>query len=178
MIITISGKPGAGKTSLGKKLAKKLNYNFVSVGDLQGKVAQTKGLTIGELMALAKKEKKIHKEMDEKIKKLGETKNNFIIEGWIAFNFIPNSKKIFLDVNEDVGTKRIFADQNTRPDEDKGTTLEELKSKLKKRIQDTDKGFFKHYGVKFLDKTNYDIVLNTTNLSKEKVLKIILEKLK
>ena len=44
MIITISGWPGSGKTSVGKLLSKKLGYQFYSMGDLRGKVALEKNL--------------------------------------------------------------------------------------------------------------------------------------
>ena len=38
MIITISGLPGSGKSTIGKMLAKKLGYKFYSMGDLRGKI--------------------------------------------------------------------------------------------------------------------------------------------
>jgi len=50
MIITISGLPGSGKTTVAKKLSKKLNYEFISVGDLKGQFAKEKGMTIDEFM--------------------------------------------------------------------------------------------------------------------------------
>ena len=178
MIITISGKPGAGKTTLAKKLYKKLNYEFISIGNLQGKIAQEKGITIEELMEKVKNQNWIHKEMDKKTIELGKIKNNFIIEGWIAWNFIPNSKKIFLDVDENIGAQRIFKIQYKRQDESLKQDVEDLKNKLRKRIMDSDESFFKYYGVRFLDFSNYDLIINTTNLSIENVTNKILEKLR
>ena len=49
MIITISGKPGAGKTTVGKAVAARLGLEFYSMGDLRGKMASDRGLTIDEL---------------------------------------------------------------------------------------------------------------------------------
>ncbi|MCX6741353.1 MAG: AAA family ATPase, partial [Candidatus Parcubacteria bacterium] len=46
MIITLSGKPGSGKTTVAKILAEKLGYKFYSTGDLRGQMAMKRGLTI------------------------------------------------------------------------------------------------------------------------------------
>ena len=43
--ILVTGLPGAGKTSIGKKLAKLLGYGFV---DLDEKIEQTVGCTVAE----------------------------------------------------------------------------------------------------------------------------------
>jgi cytidylate kinase len=176
MIITISGRQGAGKTTVAKTLAKKLGYKFVSVGDLQGEIAIKKGMTITELMTLGKKEKWVHLEMDKKIEEIGKRKDNFIIEGWIAYHFIPHSFKIFLDVDENVGAKRIFRD--FRKDEPSCKSVEETKERLRERLKETREGFKKTYDIDFLDKSQYDLILDTTNLDINKVVKKILEKIK
>ncbi len=177
MIITISGKQGAGKTTLAQRLAKKLNYEFISIGDLKGMMAQERGMTIDEFSEMGKKDPKtVHEIADEKTKEIGKTKDNFIIEGWIAWHFIPHSKKIFLDVEQTVGAKRVFDDQ--RPDEKPCETREEMRALISERLQTTNAQFIKYYGVKFLDKSNYDIVVDTTNLSIKEMTQKVLEKLK
>ena len=176
MIITISGKQGAGKTTVAKKLAKKLNYDFISIGDLQGELALEKGITITELMTLEKEQPQIHQEIDKKTENIGKTKDNFVIEGWIAYHFIPHSFKIFLDVDEKIGCKRIF--NSYRPDEPKKETLEETLENQKLRLEETQKGFQKAHKIDFLDKSQYNFILDTSNLSAEQVIEKILEKLK
>ena len=54
MIITISGIPGSGKTTVGRMLAEKLGYKFYSIGDLRGKMAMERGMTIDQLNELGK----------------------------------------------------------------------------------------------------------------------------
>ncbi|MEK6917517.1 MAG: cytidylate kinase family protein [Nanoarchaeota archaeon] len=163
MIITISGKQGAGKTSVGKELAKRLGYKFISIGELRGEIATEKGLTIDELNKIGERESWAHKEADKKTIEIGKTKDNFIIEGWIAYHFIQNSKKIFLEVSEKIGAERIFNDQ--RKDEPYCKTIEEMQKLLKNRLNETYAQFKKYYKINFLDKSQYDIEINTTNLS-------------
>jgi predicted cytidylate kinase len=176
MIITIGGNQGAGKTTLAKKLSEKLNYKFISIGDLKGEISKERGITIDELNEIGKKEKWIHEEFDKKTIEIGKTRNNFIVEGWLAFYFIPNSKKIFLEVDPKIGAKRIFEDQ--RPDEHKCKNVDETENQLKKRLEITNEQFKKYYGVNFLDKKNYDIIINTTNLSIDKMVDLAIKKLK
>ncbi|MBU0540313.1 AAA family ATPase, partial [Patescibacteria group bacterium] len=56
MIITISGVPGSGKTTVAKILAERLGMKFYSMGDLRGKMATERGLTIDELNKLGETE--------------------------------------------------------------------------------------------------------------------------
>lgn len=175
MIITISGRQGAGKTTIAKELAKKLNYKFISIGDLQGDLAMEKGLTITEMMALEKKESWIHKAMDKKTEEIGKTKDNFIIDGWIAYHFIPHSFKIFLNVDSQIGAKRIFND--IREDEPHQETIEKTKENMEERLKDAQAGFKKAHNINFLDTSNYDLILDTSNLKKEEVINTILNHL-
>lgn len=176
MIITISGRHGAGKTSVAKKLAETLNYDFISVGNLQREIAVKKGMTIMELMEIGKKDKSIHIEMDRKTIEAGKTKKNLIMEGLIAFHFIPHSYKIFLDVDEDVGVKRIF--ESRRKEEPKADTLEETKERLKKRLENVRESFQKYYKIYFLNPSHYNLIIDTTDLTIQKVINKILTELK
>lgn len=177
MIITISGKQGAGKTTLAKNLAKELNLEFISIGNLKGIMAQERKMTIDKFAKMGEKNPGlVHKLADKKTMELGKTRKDFIIEGWIAWHFIPSSIKIFLDVQENVGAKRIYKDQ--RHDETPCKTIQEMINLLSERLKITNEQFIKFYGVKFLDKNHYDIILDTTNLSIEEVKNKILKKIK
>jgi len=177
VIITISGMPGSGKTTIGKLLAEKLGYKFYSMGDLRGRMAMEKGLTIDELNELGMKEEWTDRDVDEFQKQLGEKEDNFVIEGRLSFYFIPHSIKIFLDVDLETAAKRIFKDQ--RPDEKKVNSIKEVLEIIKKRIENDKKRYQKYYGIKnFMDKRHYDLVINTTKLSKEEVIEKVLNFLK
>ena len=175
MIITISGLPGSGKTTVAKKLSKKLNYEFISVGDLKGQFAKEKGMTIDEFMRKCSPEE-VHQKVDDYQKNIGKTKKEFIIEGWLAYHFIPNSFKIFLDVQDEVSAERVFKDQ--REDEKKCDTREEVKKMLEERLKISDEQFYKCYGIRFLKKSNYDLVIDTTKISPNEVLGKILYEIK
>ena len=111
MIITISGMPGSGKSTIAKILAQKLGYKHYSIGDLRGKMALDRHLTIDELNELGKREGWTDREPDEYQKKLGHEEDNFVIDSRLGFYFIPHSFKLFLTVDPEVAAERIFPNQ-------------------------------------------------------------------
>jgi predicted cytidylate kinase len=176
MIITIGGRSGAGKTSVGRALAKKLGYKFYSMGDLRGRMAMERGLTIDELNEIGKKEDWTDKEADEYQKKIGQKEDNFVVEGWLSFHFIPHSFKIFLDVNLETAARRIF--KNQRPDETHQSTISGVAKMVSKRMKESRARYKKYYGVDCFCEERYDLVINTTNLTIGQVVNEIISELK
>ena len=78
MIITISGLPGSGKTTVGRIVAKKLGYRFLSMGDLRGEIAMKHGMTIDQLNEIGKKESWTDKEVDGMLAEKGRSEDNFV----------------------------------------------------------------------------------------------------
>ncbi|MDP2629062.1 MAG: cytidylate kinase family protein [Nanoarchaeota archaeon] len=176
MIITLAGNEGSGKTTLAKLLAKELNYKFYSIGDLRGKMAQEKNMTIDELNKIGEKEDWTDKEVDNYQKTLGQKEDNFVIEGRLSWYFIPQSKKIFLKVDPKTGARRIFLDQ--REDEKKVATINSMIEYICERRQSDDKRYKKYYGVDINEKENYDLIIDTTNKTPQEILKEIIKYLK
>jgi len=48
----MSGKAGSGKGTVSKLLAEKLDYKYISIGNMKRELATTMGLTISEFNAL------------------------------------------------------------------------------------------------------------------------------
>jgi CMP/dCMP kinase len=165
MRITISGEAGSGKTTVGKILAKKLKYKFYSIGDLRGKLALEKRITIDKLNSLGEKEDWTDKKIDDSQKELGEKENNFIIDGRLSWYFIKDSINIFLNVNPSTSAKRIFKDQ--RKDEKEINNLKEMVEYLKQRKQSDIKRYKKYYKINPYELKHYKIVLDTSNESPE-----------
>lgn len=184
MIITISGLPGAGKTTAAKILSQRLGYKYYSMGDLRGKMAIEQGLTIDELNEKAKSDSSSHTTVDEYQRKLGERENNFIIDGWMSWHFIPKSFKIFLIINEDEAARRIYEAKKNDPsrgDEPEYKTVLEAKVVITHRVEVNKKQFRDLYGVDFTDPQNYDAVIDTTGQTSaeetvEKILKALSER--
>lgn len=177
MIITISGFPGSGKSTVGKLLAEKLDYKYISVGDLRGKIAIEHDMTIDELNKIGEKESWTDDEVDQKLRNIGKEEDNYVVDARLGYYFIPNSIKVFLDVDLKTGAKRIFKGEK-RPDEKSFSSIKELKQELKKRIKSDKKRYKKWYDIDFTDKSQYDLIIDTNGLNPKEIVEKILEYIK
>jgi len=170
MIISISGTPGSGKTTIAKMLAEKLNYKYYYIGGVRREKAKKRGLTLEEYNQLGEKDFSTDLEVDEYQKELGKREDNFVIQGRTSFYFTPHSLKIFLDVKPEEGARRIFNDLKNRHGEAKDfdSVSDVLKSNQERRKSD-DLRYKKIYGLDVYDPRHYDFVLDTTNLNAERV---------
>jgi len=181
MIITVTGLPGSGKSTAADALSKKFQLKRYYMGELRREMARQHGLTLKELNDIGETEDWTDKKVDDYQKKLGETEDNFIIEGRTSFFLIPNSLKIFLDVDLKVGAERIFKEmQNSTEDkrnEGKFTSVAEALESLKNRVISDSKRYQKYYNIDILDRNHYDIVLDTTELSPDEVFQNLSKKI-
>jgi predicted cytidylate kinase len=178
MIITISGVPGSGKSTVGKLLAKKLGYEYFSMGDLRGQMAIKKGLTIDELNNLGEKEDWTDKRADEIQTQMGKEKDNFIFEGRLSWYFIPNSFKIFLTVDTKTAAARTLQNRAERQDEKQVASLAEAEQAVLQRLASDKKRYLQYYGIDYTKPENYDLTIDTTNLKIDEIVQIILDKIK
>jgi cytidylate kinase len=182
MIITISGVPGSGKTSVAKILSEKLSMPYYSMGGLRAKLAEERKISIDELNAIGEIDPTTDTSVDEYQRELGKTTDNFIVEGRLSWHFIPHSIKIFLSCDLDEAAKRIFdARQHTKSREDEALyrNVEETRRAIEERTASDVRRYASIYGVDYRDQSHYDFVVDTTALSSpEETANVILEQIK
>lgn len=167
MKITLCGKPGSGKSTLAKELAKEFKLKHYSTGDLMRKIAAEKGYKIEDYMKVVGAE--IDNEVDRWVEKIGKTEENFIFDSRMAFNFIPDAIKIYLDVSFEEGAKRVFLDP--RESEKKAKDWRELATRNEDRWETDRKRLLKLYGADMDNKKNYDFYIDTTGKEIEYVIR-------
>ena len=121
-IITISGEPASGKSTVIKKLKddyekKGYKVNISTIGHEFRRIAQERGLTIQEFNEYIEKRSNIDKFIDGEVKKQGELINLqdrpneiFIFDSRLAFHNIPKSFSVRLTVDDIIAGKRVFED--------------------------------------------------------------------
>lgn len=185
MIVTISGTPGSGKSTVAKAVAKALKLKHFSAGDFMRALAEEKGVSLSELSKEAEGSDKIDRDIDARNVALFKREDNFIIDSRLAFHFAPKGLKvvkIFLTCNTKEAARRIYGDvlSNKRAVESDIKTQKDAEKAIVTRMKSEVKRYKKYYGVDYLDEKNYDLVVDTTNLSIDgavgQVLKFIYDK--
>ncbi len=173
-IISFNGDHGSGKSTVAKKLADKLGYERFYMGKIFRQMAQKHDMSYADFLELLKKDSSYDKKVDKYVIQLGKEKNNFIIESRTAWHFIPNSFKIYLQVDPEEGAKRMFTDYQKqvelrKAESSKVKTIEDIKKVSKNRKDSDDARYKKLYNIDPNDMGQYDLVVDTTNLTKKEV---------
>ncbi|MFA7319307.1 MAG: cytidylate kinase family protein [Parcubacteria group bacterium] len=185
MIITLNGAEGSGKTTVAKKISEELGYVRYTTGEIFREMARKRGLTLVDYIKLGENDPQVDKEVDDYVIELSKKEDHFILDSRMAWHFIPKSLKIYLNIDQREGAKRIFNElqKDTARNEmkDKPKTVDEVLRKIQERNETDDKRYMQYYKVNIRDEKNYDFVLDTTNLSRdevfEEVTRVIKEKI-
>jgi len=171
-IITLSGKPGSGKSSTADRVAELLGYSRYSAGDLVRNIIRKRGLTLDEYNKMAVKNHNLDHEIDEELRELRNVED-IVIDSRLGFYWIPESFKVYLDLDMDVATARIFKDSvtnelreyNTGPD----YSIEDVQRLVQARLDNEVRRFKTLYGVNPYSKGNFDLIINTSRHSPQTV---------
>lgn len=166
LIVTISGDLGSGKSVLGKALVEYWNAEHYSTGVIQRKMAEEKGISTLELNKLAETDKSIDDEIDGAFAKLSETETNLVVDSRMAWHFLPRSFKIKLEVNPVLAAERIIAADRTH---EKYGDFDATLQGLKDRKASERERFLKYYGVDIENPDNYDLVIETTDVTPQAI---------
>ncbi|PIN87518.1 hypothetical protein COV12_03490 [Candidatus Woesearchaeota archaeon CG10_big_fil_rev_8_21_14_0_10_32_24] len=178
MIITISGNPGSGKSTIAKILLKKLNAERIYVGGIRRDLAKEKGMTLEELNEYAKTHPETDVDVDEKAAEKARTLEKqgkiVIVEGRTQFHFIPESIKIYVKVDPNVGAERIWKDLQKKElaeqrNEGNIISLEQLKASVILREEQDAARYKKYYGIDNRKESQFDLVVDSTVPSAEEV---------
>ena len=167
-IISLGGELASGKGTVSKILMKELNFGIYRNGDYFRKLAKEKGMDITTFNIYVKEHPEIDRQVEYSASQYAEEHDNFIIDARLGWYAVPQSFKVYLKVDINVAAKRAFYDE-TRKSTEKFNNIEEQKEDIKKRYQLENERYFKLYGVKKEDETNYDLVIDTTNHTPEEV---------
>lgn len=162
-IITIAGKLGSGKSTTAKKIAAMLNLEHFSSGDFLRTIASERGMTIKELIIAAESDPQIDYDIDELLKSKSETKN-LIVDSRLAFHWIPQSFRVYLEIDPDIASERMFYDLETNESRQKSEhtrSMADMKQNMLDRQASDIKRYQKLYNINHTDHKHFDLIINT-----------------
>ena len=176
MIITITGKPCSGKGTVAKELCSRFNFEYIGTGNMFREYAKQRGFdNILTFQEQDKEIKEIDRLIDNRICELGKTRlnDNIVIDSRLAWHFIPNSFKVFIDVDETTAGERLLSSNR---DTEQVSTLQEAIEKLNSRWKVENDRYQELYQIDNLNLNNYDFVINSQYLTPAQIVdKIYIE---
>lgn len=171
-IITLSGKPGSGKSSTADRVAEMLGYTRYSSGESVRKVTHEQKITLAEFNAQAEQNPEMDHQIDEELRKLRDH-SDIVIDSRLGFYWIPESFKVYLDLDNDVAMARIFKDANFNTERsgsgEGSTSMDEVMDQVETRMRSERLRFKKLYGVNPYSIEHFDLVIDTARHSPQTV---------
>jgi len=152
--ITISGYAGTGKSTVGRMLAERLGYRFLSVGNFAREFAEKEfGMSINEFQTKCKEEPNLDDFVNLRFSGLCNGEENIVADFRLGFRFVENSLNILFVLSEEEAFKRLAgADRK----------MEQIDfESMRVRNENMRRRFIEKYGVDFADENNYDLVIDT-----------------
>ena len=176
-IISIAGKPGSGKSTTAKLLAETLGLKHYSTGDFFREIGKELGLDVLATNKAAFSRADIDQKVDQRQKELGEQEDDFVIDARLGWYFIPQSFKVYLDLDFQVAAERIL--QSVEPERRASEHLpddpKEYAEHLRERRETESARYEKLYGVNPGDTSNYDLVIDTEGSSPDEIAQRIID---
>lgn len=157
MLVTISGFPGAGTTTVSRLVADALDLDRVPGGEIFRQMAAEAGMTLAEFGAHAQDRPEIDRELDARLEARA-VDGGCVIEsrlaGWLATRRGLRAVRVWVDCDEDVRAARV-ADRD-------GSTAAEARADNAERSALERVRYRRVYGIDLDDRSAYDLVLDSS----------------
>ncbi len=169
--ITLSGELGSGKSTVANYLISKMPFRIVSAGLLFRQLAAKHGMSAKEFNEFIESDPKYDHYVDDTMAELGRTDDKIIFDSRMAWHFVPQSFKIYLYVDVDTATERIFNDKGRVSESysDKATARQEIIDRRKSELL----RYQNFYHCNLDDYSNYDLIVDTSHASRDEVNELV-----
>lgn len=171
-VIRISGNHGAGKTTLGRRLAEHLGYRYENTGMVFRKIAAERGLSIEEFYASLQNNRDLERQINDQHAELMKVVDNLVIDSrTMHLHDTPfPACSILLTVRPEIGATRIHLNNP-----EKYPSVEFALEASRNRLAVEVERYRYRYGVpNFLDPQYFDIAVDTSDLTPNEVFESIL----
>ena len=149
-----------------------LGYTRYSSGDFVRAVIKRRKITLAQFNKMAASNHALDEEIDEKLRDL-RTQNDIVVDSRLGFYWIPESFKVYLDLDMDVATARIYKDAIDNAGRQAGAgmahSLADVQRQVQSRLNAEKRRFKAMYGIDPYKNSNFDLVINTSRHSPQTV---------
>ncbi|NMC09877.1 MAG: AAA family ATPase [Methanothrix sp.] len=165
MIITISGAPGTGTSTLARNLAAELGLRWINSGDLFRKIASEKNISIKDMNRLAEEGPEIDYLIDDAQKTLAKDGSG-IFEGRLSGHLLSADLKVLLKTDLRTRAERISKRESK--------LLEDAMQETRIREESEARRYKMYYNIDINDFSDYDLVVDTGRFNEAGTLAVVL----
>lgn len=163
MLITVSGPPGSGKSTVASAVAARFGYEHVSGGDIFRSLAAERGLSLAAFNELAETDESIDLDLDRELREIARDRDDLVLEarlaGWMAGEYAD--LRVWLDAPLRVRASRIADREGTDPAAARAATVTREESECGR--------YEAYYGIDIRDRSIYDVAVNTARWDAETI---------
>lgn len=175
-IITITGVPGSGVSTIAQSIAEQLRFRYFSSGSIFRAVAEEHDISIDELTKQAEKDPSIDREIDELVQELGIKETRLVVDSRLAYHWIHRSFKVYLTVPHELSAKRIYESiHNEGRNGERALSFEEVERNTEMRQKSKQERYQNLYAIDIENKRPFNLVLDTSELSVEQATESIVD---
>lgn len=149
-----------------------LGYTRYSSGEFVRNITRKQKMTLSEFNKKAEAHPELDHNVDEELRKLRDY-SDIVIDSRLGFYWIPESFKVYLDLDNDVAIARIFKDSNLNSlrstSGEGGNSMSDVFDQVEERMHSERSRFKKLYGINPYSIEHFDLVIDTAQHSPQTV---------
>jgi len=165
VLLTISGLPGSGTTTVSRLISEKYDLEMISAGEVFRSLAKEYDMSLAEFGALAESDDSIDLKIDERQKEIANTRDDIILEGRLAGHMAEKAFKVWIKASVDVRVQRIVSREGSSFEDKLAETIEREASEAVR--------YRTIYGIDINDLSIYDLVIDSEKWDQFQIANII-----
>ncbi|MCU1454876.1 MAG: family ATPase [Acidimicrobiales bacterium] len=169
MVVTISGLPGSGTSTVARRLAPLLGIDHLDGGSVFRAMAAERGLALPEFAALAEQDDRIDRDLDARLAeraRAGAVVLESRLAGWLVSEAGIDALRVWIDCDERVRAERVAA-----RDGGSAAVTQQLN---RDREASERRRYWDYYGIDLRDLAAYDLVLDSSERTPDELIDEIL----
>jgi len=165
MIVTISGPPGSGTSTVVKLLSEMTGYAVLSAGDTFRAMAGERGMSLADFGALCESDASVDRELDARMTAEARKAGDLILEGRLAgyncYRGKVDALKVYVTASLEERARRVIQRE--------GKPLEQVMEEIDTREKCEWKRYHDYYDIDILDTSIYDMVIDSSEIPAKEV---------